>query len=405
MKQVIKKIMPPPLKACIRGVLSQGGRVLQHIPRDARVFSAPAAQVFFGYYDVTPFGPGDRVLLAMHAPPGNISPHNDHPELKLGFYDLSLEFPVFEPFAATKTWNWQQGCRFQWLGNANRVIYNSIVDGRCGAVVHDIGTGAEVGSFNCPIYSVSSNGKWALSLDFSVLHKYRRGYGYSNFPAGNDSGDIVLLDLETGARKTVLTMEQARAFDPHPDMDQAQHYFNHLSFSPGATRFMVTHLWLTEEGKRYTRILIVGSKDGDILCPDNSGQTSHYAWLDDDRALIFRGRSGLAGQYILHDLVNGNQEALFSAVLNQDGHPSITENFLLTDTYPDLAGVQHLLLFSRKNGNWKALAGFYAPRSFSGELRCDLHPRLNRAADKICVDGIQNGRRAMFLLDLPELGN
>ena len=31
-----------------------------------------------------------------------------------------------------------------------------------------------------PVYSVSSDGRWALTLDFSRLHRLREGYGYSN---------------------------------------------------------------------------------------------------------------------------------------------------------------------------------------------------------------------------------
>ena len=32
------------------------------------------------------------------------------------------------------------------------------------------------------VYSVSLDGKFALSLDFSRLHRLRKGYGYSNIP-------------------------------------------------------------------------------------------------------------------------------------------------------------------------------------------------------------------------------
>ena len=36
--------------------------------------------------------------------------------------------------------------------------------------------------FQHPVYSVANNGKFALTLDFSRLHRLRPGYGYSNLP-------------------------------------------------------------------------------------------------------------------------------------------------------------------------------------------------------------------------------
>lgn len=399
MKQVIKNAMPAPVKSGLRGMLGYAGRVLEDIPVRAQIFAAADRQVFFGYYDVTPFSGDDKLLLAMQAPEGNVSPHEMHPELKLGFYDLAQEHPEFQKFGATKTWNWQQGCRLQWL-DEGRVIYNTLVDGGYGAVVQDVKSGAILKSFSRPVYSVS--GKVALSLDFSRLHQYRRGYGYSNIAAADTSDAIVLMDLENGAEKTVLTMAQAQEFQPHEDMKDAAHYFNHLSFSPGGARFMVTHLWVTAAGKRRTRILIVDMKDGAVICPDNSGRTSHYCWLDDDRAVIFHVIKNLMGQYILYDLNEGRQDILFGKILGQDGHPSITERIFVTDTYPDITGLQHLIFCDRRNQKCRTMAQLHVPAGFSGEMRCDLHPRLNHAKNRVCIDAIRDSRRAMILLELPD---
>ena len=386
------------VKAGVKNVLGTAGRVLENIPARARIFAAPDRQVFFGYYDVTPFSGDDRLLLATQAPEGNVSPHETHSELKLGFYDLTQEQPQFQKFGATKTWNWQQGCRLQWLGEG-RVIYNTLVDGGYGSVVQDVKSGEILKSFSRPVYSVS--GKGAISLDFGRLHQYRRGYGYSNVAAAG-SEDIILMDLEGGAEKTVLSMAQAREFQPHEDMVGAAHYFNHLAFSPGGARFMVTHLWVTAQGKRRTRILIVDMADGAVTCPDNSGRTSHYCWLDDDRAVIFHVIRNLSGQYILYDLKTGGQDILFGNILGQDGHPTITGDLFITDTYPDLTGLQHLYMCDRRRQECRRIARLHAPAGFIGEMRCDLHPRLNHAGDAVCVDAIRDGRRAMILLELPD---
>jgi len=91
--------------------------------------------------------------------------------------------------------------------------------------------------------------------------------------------------------------------------------------------------------------------------------------------------------------------------LGQDGHPSITNDVMLTDTYPDLFGLQHLIACDRHSGVCETVAKIHSPQGFSGEIRCDLHPRFNTAKSKICIDAVQDGRRAMILLNWPKLKN
>ena len=71
----------------------------------------------------------------------------------------------------------------QWLGPdfGRRILYNDIRDGHYRSVVYDLETGAEQ-VLPMAAYTVSSDGKWALCVDYDRLYWYRPGYNYQGSP-------------------------------------------------------------------------------------------------------------------------------------------------------------------------------------------------------------------------------
>lgn len=407
------------MKAALRFMKRQVGATIGrglaclpgNLPPGTRIFSEPDAQVFFGYYDISPFSLDGTKILAQRAPAENISPHGPHPQLETGFYDLSRETaPRFQAFGRTATWNWQQGCRLQWFadGAGRRALYNRPgADGTYGAVICDIESGKTAREIPFPVYALSPDGKSALSLNFSRLHRMRPGYGYSNLPdrtrdvAIPEDDGVFLGDTETGKTNMVLSLAQAAALEPRETMKGARHYFNHLSFSPSGARWMVTHLWVGPDGKKASRILVSGKKGG-FSCLNNDGFTSHYCWKDDESVIVFgrQGRAEAVG-YFCHDLEAGQRQAIGPGLLTEDGHQTwLRDGRMLTDTYPDRLRFQKILLFCPRTGTLLSPARFYMPPGFSGEMRCDLHPRVNHAQDRVCVDAVFHGRRALCVFPL-----
>ncbi len=407
-----------------------------HLPPGALVLSEPDAQIFFGYYDISPFSSNDRRILAQRAPAENVSPHGgSHPPLDLGFYDLAGEDgakkseksgrgktdakPRFHAFAQSRCWNWQQGARLQWVPgggggveeNGRRALYNTMLGEAYGAVMCDVESGRVEREIPFPVYSLSPDGERALSLNFSRLHRMRPGYGYSNLPdrtegcAAPEDDGVFLGEIESGRTDLVLSVAQAVAFEPRESMAGAQHYFNHLSFSPSGARWMVTHLWSGGRGrsgrKKASRILVSG-KNGGFSCINNEGFTSHYCWKDDDSIIVFgRAREGEPMGYFLHDLESGARGALGVGLLTEDGHQTwLRCGRMLTDTYPDRLRFQRVLLFSPQDQALSVPGRFYTPPGFSGEVRCDLHPRVNHAQNRVCVDAVFHGRRGLCVFPI-----
>lgn len=392
MKSALKKILPAPLMGFARTSARQAGACLSCPPQDAQIFSDPSGQIFFGYYDVSPLNSDNSILLAMRAPAENISPHKSHPALEVGYFDLAQKDPEFQVFGRTTTWNWQQGCRLQWFDEKEEtVIYNTAQ----GTVVQSIRDQKITRTYDRQIYELDPQRHFALGLDFARLHQFRRGYGYSNISVNNVG--ITRIDLSNGETRDIFTLDQIKNFNPLSKTDGASHYINHLAFNPSGMRFMFFHIWT--DGKYRSLRLLTAAPDGNNLhspCPDI--KPSHYTWMDDEQLLITGTQNGKVVYATVHDKA-GTCEIIESTHLHQDGHPSLLKDgTILSDTYPDIFGLQKVFLYHPENDKTATLATFHSPNNFSGEMRCDLHPRLSPSQDKICIDIVRNSRRAMCLI-------
>lgn len=402
MKNCLKSFLPPAGLRLMRLSLSFIGETfLQKYPKESMIFSSPDHHVFFGYYDMSPFDQRGKRILAGRSATENISPHIHHPVLELGYYNLDDDKRSFNKFSETLTWNWQQGCRMQWYpdtsADSSLVIYNTICSGSYGAVIHDIRDKKIISTLPHPIYSVSSDGRWALSLDFDRLHKFRPGYGYNNLSNPDPVDGVILMDIKTGSAHNILSLSDIINFDPVPYMNGAQHYLNHLCFSPSGKKFLVMHLWVGMNGKRYSRILIV-DREGQILCcPDHCNQMSHYCWCDDVNLLAFSVH-GRVGAYRVYNLNDKTSSVVGGGTLVEDGHPStLSSGALIADTYPDFFRIQNLFCFDKNTNRKYILARMHSPIEYAGEVRCDLHPRISKRNNFLCVDSVYRNRRSMIV--------
>ena len=90
-----------------------------------------------------------------------------------------------------------------------------------------------------------------------------------------------------------------------------------------------------------------------------------------------------------------------------DGHPSINSDnsILITDTVCDMYSERSLIAFDFSSSSSFILHSFFSPLKYTGELRCDLHPRLSPNGRYIAVDNSYLGYRTMSVLDFSESYN
>ena len=207
------------------------------------IFRTPeSGHYFFGYYDKSSLSVDNTKLLAQRSAFIDRAPENGD-VLELGYFDWR-ESERFNKISETRAWNWQQGCMLQWLGPdfTNRIIYNDCLDGRFVSVTIDLTSRAKT-ILDMPVYSVNSNGEFALCLDFERLYWFRRGYSYpgvenhnKNVPIDYTTG-VSLLDIANNTARQIVSLKDLMSNAPISCMERAVHYIEHAMFSPNGKRF------------------------------------------------------------------------------------------------------------------------------------------------------------------------
>lgn len=388
-------------------------QIRQDIKPLSKVFIGQGRHIFFGYYDLSPFSQDETKLLAMQLNASLATP-DKHTAMKVGYFDLITNKPDFVAVGQTTTWCWQQGCRLQWYPAASRelIFYNTLLQNEYGAVMQEIESGKIRHTIHRPIYDLDKSGNWGLSLNFSRLQRLRPGYGYGNLPDQSEADycptndGVWLVDIQNDQAQLLFSLAQLAAISPYESMIGAQHYINHLSFNPSGSDFLFFHLWLDQNNRRYSRLFTADAQGNRLTLLNNTGHVSHYTWLSDERLVVTTHVSPKRElRYVLYHHTDGFEGIIGNQHLTTDGHPTFIRDgrLMITDTYPDEFRDQKLLLFNPEQDNVKVIDRFYMPPEFTGEVRCDLHPRPSPSAKLLCVDVVAGGYRAMQLLDISTL--
>jgi hypothetical protein len=303
----------------------------------------------------------------------------------------------------------------QWLpGGGRRVIYNVRAGKRFGSVIHDLDSGARR-ELPLPVFCVTPDGKTALSVNFSRLARYRPGYGYAGVPdpfegeMTPDGDGVWRMDMATGRHELALSVAQAAALEPAADMAGVAHRFNHVQINTTGSRFAVLHRYMRRTGQGDVTRLMTANLDGsDALVLNPNRMTSHYDWRDDRHLLAWARMPGTTVEapkhcYLLFTDRTKEFAIVGDGVLPEDGHCSYSPDrrWVVTDTYPDRTDrKQTLILYSPRDNRRTDIGRFLQPPQFSGEIRCDLHPRWRRDGRAVCFDSVHEGTRQMYAADL-----
>ena len=129
--------------------------------------------------------------------------------------------------------------------------------------------------------------------------------------------------------------------------------------------------------------------------------SSHYTWRDNKTILAWVKD----GFYLFYDQSAG-QEQIAENVMIEDGHCTYLSDkrWVLNDTYPDNNRLQHVYLFDTLSNKKIPLADLYSPNDYTGEWRCDTHPRSSPTGKKVIVDSPHglNGRQ-QYLIDIEKI--
>lgn len=408
-----------------------------------------SGNLFCGYYDYSPLDIENKYLLAHKVNQINRSPEIGE-ECEIVLYNIENKQLV--TIDKTCAWNWQQGSRAQWLGPdfKDKIIYNKFINGHLCSIVKNVHTNVEKKIKN-PIFSVSKDGKRAVSYDFSRLAQCRKSYSYANlnkipFKAESRSGEgIVSIDLETGEYKETLKIENLLKIKPLASMKTGFHWVDSPFLSPSGDSIFFLHRWTINAGF-YSRIYSMDFNGENLELILDSGTANHMTVIDDNEIIFdgvhekslnrFKKYSLLTKiyQYLfpIYQKFVANREAFrqnlikhyYYSISKKEkktrkeisslisiGHPSISpndKNIFLADTYetPSKDGIffRHLYICDRSKNSYTEVYKIYSSNKYNGtSFRADLHPKWNIQGDKIIVDIIENDERKILIKDFNEI--
>ena len=365
---------------------------------------------FFGYFDKFPWDKSGRYILANEIDFTARQPVAGEKAV-LGMIDLQ-DNDRFIPLAETSAWCWQQGCMLQFLNDSeSTIIYNDREGDHFVARTLDIRTG-EKRTLCRPVYCLSPDGKWALSVNFSRLDRERPGYGYpgafdptEKVKIPDDDG-IFLVDLKNNTSKLVVSIKEITEKYFRSDMEDTPGWFNHLLFSPDSRRFAFFHrwrLWAPDGSPRHLTHMFTANIDGSEIWPLNlEDMSSHYTWTAPDKIINFSNRFSHHWQYYLYTDRTHKTEIVAKDTFPGDGHCSYSSDgkWLLTDSYPETDDFRRLFLYDLAGKKAYEIGKFYSDPSYPIPARCDLHPNWSRDDSFVCIDSIHEGSRQMYLVDV-----
>lgn len=383
----------------------------------------------FFYYNHTPteclqFEPSGRYLLGMRffmegreVQPTDIG--------EIGIFDLQ-DNNKWQKIGETTAWNWQQGCRLQWVpGSYEEIIWNDHSDDGKTLVtrVYNVRT-RKTRTISFPVYVTSPDGKTGLGVNFERVQ--HRGCKY---PGVEDPyqdqwapGNIGCweIDMATGRLKMILSVRDiAKVMFPGgfpSDTLNRNLYFFRAGYNPSGSRIFIfvkdfQNIWgnwaIRTEG--YT----VKSDGSDIRYFYR--EPSHHYWLNDEELIdngyhVSPDGTASLGFFRFRDDGSGQaREKLFGA---PNGHITIdkTGNWILNDA-SDGDGHIYLYLVHLPTRKFIPLAkletclGGYIYRTGLGAMRTDLHPRFSHDGKTISFDSTHEREygRQIYIMDISSI--
>lgn len=379
-----------------------------------RISPCDGRHYFFGYYDLQPYNKSQTLHLSHRADfMDRLQTASDSADVGV----IDVESGKFHKLDTTYAWNFQQGAMLQWnsLSPENEIIYNSYIDNEYHGVVMDINTGKKR-YLDVPVANVSRDGKYGLGINMSRLYDFRPGYGYAPIPDKyknvnhSDEDGVFLIDMQTGKSKLILSMQEIWDFSGSFFQKDEKLIINHITFNPGAGRFLMLVRNFPEAGKAHVTASITADINGkDLFNLCDYGITSHYWWMNDTYLVWYADgkeltcKCGRLNNYIVKDKTYEGS-LMADGFFTFDNHMSFTgdNKYMITDTYPLGIGIMTLRLYSPEKNTASDLAYFHPVNVDCVDARCDLHPRWNRTSDAVTFDSIHEGFRGIYKIDLPD---
>lgn len=357
---------------------------------------------FFGYYGINPWDKSGRYHLALET-----DFHTHRPMVSdvanVGLVDRETQ--NFIPYAKTSAFNLQQGSMMHWIDE--EFTFNEWEDRRLVSRALNSKT-KTIRTIHGAIAAVSPTEPIAIGLNYQRMAHCRSVVGYANeiepseIKAQPEDDGLYLLDLQDGTSKLVLSIADVISTVSDERLVEGRAWFNHVLFNTDGTRVLFFCRVRHEKGF-YSSLWTVNPDGSDLNMQILFGyRVSHFDWKTSTQILV---SSDIVNEMGFVEFTDGmkNFKPIGRGVLPNDGHASYSPDrqWLLCDTYPrGSERLAELMLYHIAENRKIVLGEFHHDEQFSGDIRCDLHPRWSSDGKTITFDSVHEGSRQIYCIDL-----
>lgn len=362
----------------------------------------PSNHHFFGYYGINPWDGSGKYHLCLETDFHTYPPKTSD-IARVGLVNRLTG--VFNSYATTSAFNLQQGSMMHWIGN--EFTYNDWDDGKLVSRILNIDT-RELRTIQGAVAAVSPTEPIGIGLNFQRMALCRSVVGYASeidssqiIPQPGNDG-LFLLNLVSGKSELMLSIADVIAEIDDKKLIGQQTWFNHVLFNPDGTRILFFCRVRVEKGF-LTSLWTVNPDGTDLELQIPFGyRISHFDWKSSTQILV---SSDIVDDMGFVEFTDGIQDftPLGRGVLPNDCHASYSpdRNYLVCDTYPRGAERYAELMLYDISENRKILIGkFQHDKQFTGDIRCDLHPRWSTDGNTITFDSVHENTRQIYCVDL-----
>lgn len=152
-----------------------------------------------------------------------------------------------------------------------------------------------------------------------------------------------------------------------------------------------------------TRMFTASADGRDLYVVDPYGDTSHFIWRDPATIMAWATHPSHGYKFYLYRDKTDQVEVIGPDVMTVNGHNTYLpgNRWVLNDTYPDRERKTHPYLYHVSSGKRIPLGHFNSPPEYTGEWRCDNHPRSSRDGRLVTIDSPHGGNgRQIYLIDI-----
>jgi hypothetical protein len=375
------------------------------------------------YYDICSLSPSQRYLAVTKVPEIKRVPRFGE---TADAYIIDLQEQTIEKVYTTKVWGFQIGANLEW-GPTDRYLYtNDVVENTAVCIEIDLETN-ETRAFSGPKYNIAPDGSYVVGFPLELLNVTQQGYGGPSkdpknppsLPVGAAKNEgIWRTDLATNEKTLLVSLSDVAAKIPEPAPEKdGTFYFWHTKFNNQGTRIMqvLRCIFPTGYGRENAMVFTFNSDGSNIHFTVGAPNVwasmgNHPNWHPDGEHILRIIKVDKTDRFCQFKF-DGSDFKVLSETAIGTGHPRIDPSgkYLMTDSYPidkngnQTVNIRLLDIIADKEEIVCTMPTLPRANLKYSTLRLDGHPFWSRDYKKIIFQGSPEGKRQIFMADLPEI--